>query len=165
MKKLFILLSLFTSQACFSQGVLSINSVNHNPTWAGDSLIFYLVAYGPQWGIDTGFVNVVIDGNIVSSKLVVNIPNGPQQWKILFPNLLDSSTLIRFSRWDGFEYDAFYIHIDNILDVPETISLKFITSKKYFSITGVEQSHVLGIQIEECKYSDGTISRRKVYIK
>ena len=166
MKKLLILLLLFfTSLFCFSQGSIYISSVNHNPTWAGDSLILYFTAFGSGWGNDTGAVNIVIDGNIVSSKLVIDIPQGSQQWNILFPNLVDSGTLIRFYSNDGFAYDGFYVQIDNTLDIPETFSSKFIISKKHFSITGVEQSHVSGIQIEECKYSDGTLSRRKVYIE
>lgn len=165
MKKILLLLSIFSSQLCFPQGSIYISSVNHNPIWAGDSLILYFTAFGSGWGNDTGTVNIVIDGNIVSSKLVIDIPQGSQQWKILFPNLNDSGILIRFISNDGSAYDGFYIQIDNTLDVPETFSLKFISSKRYFSITGVEQSHVSGVQIEECKYSDGTISRRKVFIE
>ncbi len=167
MRKLLLLFSFFISHTCFSQGVVSIDSVNHNPTWAGDSLVIYFRAFGSNfWGVDTGTVYVEIPSfNVVASKPVVDIVVGNNQWTILFPNIPDTAVIIRFADGTGGHYDGFYIHIDNTLDIPTPFQNTHVVSRRYFSILGVEQFYHSGILIEECKFSDGSVIRRKVYFE
>ena len=92
-KLLLVLVFAYFQNSSFSQGVLHVDSVNHNPTWCGDNLVLYLAAFGPQWGSDSGVVNVEINGNIVLSKPITSIPVGNQQWIISIPNISPSFTL------------------------------------------------------------------------
>jgi hypothetical protein len=167
MRKALLLFSFLISHTCFSQGVVSIDSVNHNPTWAGDSLVIYFRAFGGNfWGIDSGTVYVEIPSfNVVASKPVVDIAVGNNQWTILFPNIPDTAVIMRFADGTGSHYDGFYIHIDNTLDIPIPVSHKILISKKYFSILGVEQFYPTGLLIEESKFDDGSVLRRKVYFE
>lgn len=163
MKKIIILFSIIVCNGCFAQGILIIDSVNHNPTWAGDSLTIYLHTYGNSWGSAAGYVEVDVAGIVVFNKNVANIPVGNHQWKILFPNILPSVTSAYINMDDGgsYQYDAFFVQVDNTLNILSTQMQQSIESKKYYSINGVLVDNPSGVVIELLKFSDGTIRMKK----
>ncbi len=162
MKKFLVLFSILVCNGCFAQGILIIDSVNHNPTWAGDSLTIFLHTFGNSWGSASGFVEVDVAGNVVLIKNLINIPIGNQQWNIIFPNLPSvTSAYINMDDGSSSQYDAFYVQIDNTLDILSTQMQKSVISKRYYSICGVPVANPSGIVIEQSNLSDGTIRMKK----